>query len=71
MRGPIFDLAFATGIAALQGDDLLSRSLAKELLRDQNTDGSWLAEENCASLKLPAPALGRIHVVSCIAISKG
>jgi hypothetical protein len=37
----LFDLAFATGIAALQGDDLLSRSLAKELLRHQNTDGSW------------------------------
>ncbi len=36
-----FDLAFATGIAALLGDDLLCQSLAEELLRHQNKDGSW------------------------------
>lgn len=36
-----FDLAFATGIARLQGDEVLCVSLASELLRHQNPDGSW------------------------------
>jgi hypothetical protein len=36
-----FDLAFAIGVAALTGQNVLCRALAEELLRHQRTDGSW------------------------------
>jgi hypothetical protein len=36
-----FDLAFAIGIAALQGHESLQHALAAELLRRQRADGSW------------------------------
>jgi hypothetical protein len=36
-----FDLAFAVGIASLQGHEALRSALATDLLRRQRTDGSW------------------------------
>jgi Prenyltransferase and squalene oxidase repeat len=76
-----FDLAFATGIAALQKDDLLCQSLAKELLRHQNTDGSWaggkelrVTETNCSCPwedprgQLYCDLKGLISTATCLAI---
>ncbi len=82
--GSSFDLAFATGIAALQGDDLLCAALARELLRHQNTDGSWdggkelrVTEATCSRPwedprgELYRDLKGLISTATCLAILSG
>ena len=76
-----FDLAFAAGIASLQGDDSLCLSLVKELLRHQNTDGSWaggnelrVTEADCSCPwedprgKLYRDLKGLISTATCLSI---
>jgi hypothetical protein len=76
-----FDLAFATGIASMQGSDPLCASLTKELLRHQNPDGSWtggnelrVTETDCSNPwenprgELYRDSKGLISTATCLSI---